>query len=437
MPDVIFNLDSPDLVPLIPFGNLISLQGGDAGANPDSIETLTGLLAADYRTDERLLHFYDSLYDLSENSHLVRLMKALLGDSGAGQLRKRSMVSRLQNTLSGTRFFDLDKFYGAIFGAQRKIPEALIIDPMESTATPDEWDEIVAADANYRNRVTALGRSIAMGGTVPGLIAAAEALTGVDCDLYETWPLIDRYGAGGGTTGRLWTDVEAAYPLWSDIDGVPWNEIEDAVIFGRTGTNSRSEIVVRPKKVYPSTAEGDLDRIEDEMALIEVLGKLKPANILLTVDPDGLSLHQPTPVAGLMSDSDYWEVVPKVSPRAGLGSRWAKVYPHSLVRVRKGLDQETSPRILPRPPLSGTQGREWDHNTFVSAARGYILDENGDEVPGDNFDRVASPEGDLLSFTAGAGVADAKSLTAARATGDGVLVAHPYEGARLVQETVS
>jgi len=437
MPDVVFNQGEPDSTALIPFGALIPLQGGVSSPDGDDIEIQTGLLAADYRTDERLTHFHESLYDLSENSHLVRLMKALLGDTGAGQLRKRSMVSRLQNTLSGSRYFDLDGFYGAIFSARRKIPESLIIDPMESTATPDEWDEIHSNDAAYRNRVTALGRAIAMGGTVPGLTAAAEALTGVDCDLYETWPLIDRYGAGGGTTGRLWDDVETDYPTWDDFGTTTWNEVQDEVLFGRTGTNSRSEIVIRPKKVYPSTPEGVLDRTEDEMALIQVLGKLKPANILLTVDPDGLALHQATPVAGLLSDSDFWEVVPKVSPRAGLGTRWAKIYPHSIVRVRKGLANESSPRILPKPPLTGTQGRQWDHNSFVSSARGYTLDADGVEQSGENFDRAATPDGEVLAFTAAAGLSDAKSLVAARTTGDGVLTTHPYEGPRSTVETVT
>jgi hypothetical protein len=430
MPDEIFNQDNGTVVPLIPYGSLLPLQGGVSTPNSSDVEYLTGLLVPDYRTDERLAHFHESLYDLSENSHLVRLMRALLGDSGAGQLRKRSLVARLQSTLTGSRFFDLDGFYGAIFGASRKIPEVLPLDPMESTATPDEWDEIEAADAAYRNRVKDLARAIAMGGTVPGLTAAAEALMGVDCDLYETWPLIDAYGAGGGSTGRLWDDVETDYPLWSDFPPATWAEVEDAVLFGRTGTNSRGEFVVRAKKDYPNTPEGRLDRAEDEMALIQVLGKLKPAGILMTVDPDGLALHQSTPVSNIKADSEYWEVVPKVSPRAGQGSKWAQVYPHSLVRVKKGLPQETSPRILPKPPMSKTQGREWDHNSFVSAARGYALDGDGNEISGDNFDRASTSEGVLVEFTPAAGLADSRSLAAARTTSDGIMVAHPYAGAR-------
>jgi hypothetical protein len=433
MPDQIFNQDVPDFQPLIPFGNLIPIQGGITTPTSDDIEILTSLLAVDYRTDERFAHFYEGQYDLSDNSHLVRFLKALLGDTGAGQLRKRSLVVRLQNTLSGSRFFDLDRFYGAIFGAARKIPEVLPLDPMESTATPDEWDEITAADAQYRNRVTMLGRSIAMGGTVPGLTAAAEALTGVDCDLYETWPLIDNYGVGGGSTGRTWDDTEADFPTWGDIDGTTWAEVEDIVLFGRTGTNSRSEFVVRVKKEYDTW----LEQAEDELAIVQVLGKLKPASVLMTVDPDGLPLHQAARISGVTSDSDYWEVVPKVSPRTSLGDRWAVIYPHSLVRASKGLDPEKSPRILPRPPLSGTQGRQWDHNSFVSSVLGYTIAEDGTVGTADNFDRVPTDEGTVKSFSPAAGLSDSRSLAAARATGDGITVSHPYTGARQVAKTAT
>jgi hypothetical protein len=436
MPDAIFDVGGTPTVKYIPFGSLIPIQGGVNTPTTDQIEIETSLLAADYNTFERLAHFHESLYDLSDSSHLLRLMKALLGDSGTGQLRKRSLVTRLQNSLGGTHFYDLDRFYGAIFGAARKIPEFLPLDPMESTATPDEWDDIMRADAEYRNRVTALARAIPMGGTVPGITAAAEALTGVDCDLYETWPLIDAYGAGSGQTGRSWDDVEAAYAAWNDFPPDTWADVTDEIIFGRTGLNSRDEFIVRPKKTYPDSEAGRLDRSEDELALIQVLGKLKPASILMTIDMDGLALHRSASMADIKSDSNYWEVVPKVSPRSS-AARWAVVYPHSLVRVKQGLEPEKSPRILPRPPHAGTQGREWDHNSFVSSARGYVLDDAGNEVPGDNVDYVLNSSGVVDAFTAAAGLSDPRALAGARAAGDGITVAHPYAGARLSAKTAS
>lgn len=436
MPDAIFDVGGTETTQYIPFNSLIPIQGGLGTPTTDQVDIETSLLAADYASAERLAHFHESLYDLGESSHILRFMKALLGDAGAGQLRKRSLVVRLQNTLAGTHFYDLDRFYGSIFGAGRKVPEFLPLDPMESTATPDEWDDMMRADAAYRNRVVALARAVPMGGTVPGLTAAAEALTGVDCDLYETWPLIDSYGIGGGSTGRTWADVEAAYPDWDSFPTDSWADVMDAVAFGRTGINSRSEFVIRPKKVYPDTTEGILDRNEDELALIQVLGKLKPASILMTVDVDGLALHRTADISSIKSDSDYWEVVPKVSPRSNT-SRWAQVYPHSLVRVKQGLDPETAPRILPRPPHAGTQGREWDHNSFVSAARSYVLDDAGNEVVGEDVDYVMNADGTVDAFTAAAGLSDPRALAGARAAGDGITVAHPYTGARQIARTAS
>jgi len=125
-----------------------------------------------------------------------------------------------------------------------------------------------------------------------------------------------------------------------------------------------------------------------------------------------------------------------VSPR-GSGTRWAKIYPHSQVRVKKGLSRESSPRILPRPPLGGTQGREWDHNAFVSSARGYTLDSEGNEVAGDNVDLVMGDDGQVIAFSAPSGLSDPRALSGARATGDGVLVSHPYSGSRQVARTTS
>ncbi|MFE4863235.1 hypothetical protein, partial [Streptomyces sp. NPDC056670] len=174
-------------------GGLIPLQADITVPQSTALSSATGMLVADTAISEQLRHFPEEVYDLRPTSHLVRLMQALLGESGVGQLRKRLLLAQLQAlSSSGARFFDLDRFYGSLFGATRASTEQLSINPMETAAaTAAEWESIEAADASFRDRMTALAQSIAMGGTVPGLTAAAEAITGVECDVFESWALME------------------------------------------------------------------------------------------------------------------------------------------------------------------------------------------------------------------------------------------------------
>ena len=65
-----------------------------APSNP--LNTGTSLLVPDRHYDAKLQHFFEEIYDLRPESHLTRFLKAMLGDSGVGQLRTRSLFYRLQ-----------------------------------------------------------------------------------------------------------------------------------------------------------------------------------------------------------------------------------------------------------------------------------------------------------------------------------------------------
>ena len=74
---------------------------------------------------DRLGHFDPDIYDLRDNSHLMKLLRAMLGGAGAGGLRKQIAIARLQNSFHTTHFLDLDRFYGALFGIVRTQAELM------------------------------------------------------------------------------------------------------------------------------------------------------------------------------------------------------------------------------------------------------------------------------------------------------------------------
>src|SRR4051794_17404766 len=107
----------------------------------------TNLLSPMPRVADILNQFPPEVYTTDETSHLARLLNVLLGDAGMGGLKKQYLIARLQTTIQGSHFFDLDRFYGALFGVRRRPEEVLAIDPYTDIATPDQWTQIDAQDA--------------------------------------------------------------------------------------------------------------------------------------------------------------------------------------------------------------------------------------------------------------------------------------------------
>jgi hypothetical protein len=418
---------------------ILPLQADPAGAQVSGVERATNMLIPDAPTSQQLKNFPEELYDLRDSTTLVRLMKVLLGDAGAGQLRKRAMVTRLEGYLAGANFFDLDRFYGAIFGALRNPLESLDINPMDDVATPDEWDALLSADASFRERISNLATAINMGGTVPGLKRAAEAICQAEVDIYESWQLLDAYASFLNPTPKTWSQVEVAHPTWDSFDSTDtWNAIEGTITVGRTGTLSRSEIVVRPKKEYAVNPDSPYEFPLDENALVRVLQHLRPAGTIVTIDPTMGNPHQLAPISGLQADSEYWEVIPKVTPSGSLNDI-ASIYPLSANQVSSGL-QVGDQRVIARPPWSSSVGRGWSYNPMVAGAKSYSYpapDPTDVMDPQDSTPSVATDDqtivyrdGTSVRYAATKAVMSAQRVLSGLAVADGVLVAHPYTADR-------
>lgn len=432
----------PDLVhqsstifdwPDTPTTSILDLQTVPTQPLPADLSTATGLLSPDVPTRSRLAHFPDEEYDLSDSSHLTRFLKAMLGDSGAGQLRKRQLVARLQTLLNSTHFYDLDAFYGALFGANRGVTGALPINPYTDVATADGWDEISTIDAAFREKLLALARAITLGGTPLGLQAMAEALTGVDCDIYEVWALLDAQGASG--VANAWDSVEATYPTWDAIEGQSYNDISGTQTFGNMSEDNRSEVVVRPKKVYDPTPEGQRERADDIRGILRVLEVLKPAHALLSVDSDGVGVHAEATPSSITADSEYWEISSRVVPKPEV----AKFY--KVVDIT--YDARSNPHGIdsaqPQPPFTSAQGQQWSYANEVVSVKSEAtskvyaterLFDTAKKLSTVEYDTVHFPDGTKKTYLPSHAVIDPKAATAGRIASDGVMIASPYSGSR-------
>ncbi|WP_428957961.1 DUF7297 family protein [Streptomyces sp. cg35] len=421
---------------ILPNG-LMPLQADVTVPQTASLASSTGMLVADVSIAEQMRHFPEEVYDLRPTSHLMRLMQALLGDSGVGQLRKRLLLAQLQSlSASGARFFDLDRFYGSLFGATRTDAEQLPINPMEtSSATAAEWEGIEAADASFRDRMTALAQAIALGGTLPGLQAAAEAVTAAEVDIFESWALIEA-AENPEEAGHSWAWMEGAN--WQEYEGQIWGALEGTPFYGRSGVLTRSELLVRVNRDYPSTPEGRAQRTSDEWALVRVLERLKPAHILLTVDTQGTSALLSRAISAVSADSENWEIATRVTPgQVALG---ASPYPLSPLQEADGVDP-ASARVLPKPPLTARLGDEWSYGSQMPTCRSYAYAPTSDvdftepgpvpDMASDAIDQaVVWRDGTSTVYRASLGALDPLQAQAARAGSDGVMVANPYSGDR-------
>lgn len=453
--------------------SLLQTQIDPASPQVAALRRGTNLLTPDRRVESRLAHFPGDLYDLRPQSHLTRFLKAILGDAGFGHIRKRYLLARLQQTFRSTHFYDLDRFYGALFGAQRLRAERLPLNPMTSVGTSDEWDQIHGADTSFRERVHALAKAIPLGATVPGMKTAAEAVTSVPCEVIETWRSLDYARRHGYRTRddiveREWREVTAFYGTYSRMQGLTYDEIADVPVtfveanrtwsevfrdfptygdadsgsvppttwhdvqFRRVPVgrvrNDRTEFTVRPLKHYRTdSADSRRERGEDEYALRRVLNVLKPTSSRLTLDTEGVPLHQPITLGEVASPSNGYEIVTHVTPRSS-AVLLPDTYPLSAGQVADRVDSGDQ-RVLPRAPFAAVEGTGWTYNNEIVAAQSYAEDSYGNRVD-NNFELISNFIGEVQAFPPDRAVLDARQAEAMRLASDGVLVAHPYSQVR-------
>jgi hypothetical protein len=137
--------------------------------------------------------FPESVYNKSLDSHLVKLMYALLGPSGVGGLRKQYLQARLLLEDSGLETSNLDDFYGDPIGFGRILEESYD-ETSRSLLSRAEWEVIRAKDAKYRNRAIDFVNGARAGNTPQGMHLVARSGLGHECEIIECYRYIyDQY----------------------------------------------------------------------------------------------------------------------------------------------------------------------------------------------------------------------------------------------------
>lgn len=423
--------------------SLLSLQKSISEPEIPELATGTSLLNPSESTRSRLAHFDPNLYDLRSNSHLTRFLHSLLGDSGTGQLRKRVLMNRLWSILYTTHFYDLDRFYGAIFNVSRHPDEVLPVDPMVNLATPDGWDEISTWDARYRERLMKLAYAIPMGGTPSGVKLMAEALTGVECEVYEIWSLVESAGALG--FGRTYQQVANTYVNYAGLEGNTWGEIEARPIFGQMGNDIRNEFIIRPKKNYEETPEGRRTRAYDTNGIRRVIEKLKPAGTVVSVDDKGVQLRTPAPISNVFADSEFWDVVPRVISSREMETLYDTTRNAYDARDNPSGMQQSNP-AQGKTPFYEFLGQAWSAVPDIQRAEGWWnlitsvrswrelggLEGFGRQnrlANNNNYDTQVF-NGRRVEYSPNKAYIDPKTAVAGHIAGDGVLTASPYSAPR-------
>lgn len=363
---------------------------------------------------DRLGHFDPDLYDLRDSSHLMKLLKVLLGASGLGGLRRQAAVARLQGMFNGMHFLDLDHFYGALFGIQRTQGEAYTdqnFNPYLDAADPEGWDEIQSKDSAYRSRLISFAKAIPLGATYIGLKSMAEALLSAPCEIYESWALVEENLENAVTPGVLtytYGAIESTVVKWGSMEGTTWSTWGGSNItqVSRLGLNTRSDFVVQPKR--------DITRAE-HYQLVRVLERFKPAGSQFIIDPRGVALHAPITPRNIAADSEYWEVIATITPNPNLVV--PRSSPYSLIRRQ------------PRPAFSQYQSEEWSYNGEVNTVTSYVM-ESGNLVSRGDDELVTYADGKQHRYIAKDAVMSSAQALSARLVSDGVLTTGAYSTTR-------
>lgn len=386
---------------------LLAMQAPQGIPRSVLVETTTDPLLPAQKVEQMLGHFFEGIYDLSAEGHLARYLKVILGDSGCGQLRKKYTYHHLSQVLMTTYFYDIDRFYSDLFGVRRVVSERLDIDPYEGTATEEEWEALMAADAAYRGRAEQFSRSIAWAGTPTGISIAASAILGVPVQVYETYEYLDAtedYAPADLIDINTYGDIEGTF--YGDLDGMPYGQVEsDSPYRGRLST-SRGEFIVRPLR--PITDE-------EKYELIRTISRIKPAEALMTIDSRGIDIHERVPALRAAADSSYWSVRSAVAA----SDTDAQYYD----RYDGG-----NPVHQPRPAFSGYQSEAWSYNNDVVSISSHAEDSDGAVIIDANFQRRTNPTtGQVFEYSPDRALASTVSILLGRSVSDGVLSVSPVE----------
>ena len=377
-------------------------KGLDQGSN---------LLLPPLLLEERLAHFAEEVFNIAPETHLARFMKALLGESGAGYIRKRLIILRLAEALSGTTFFDIDRFFGALFAVGRRSHEAIEFDPYTEYASVEDWEAVLAADAAYRSRVYNFAKAIHLGATPVGIESISEAMLEMDVDLTEGYIRADQ-------VSRTYGELEGDFADYGSMDGELYDSLEGGD--GDASSQDRFHFTVKPKKAVSYEAQYDL---------VRALMRFKPANTTFSIQPATTDLLRRVAIRTAWSPSRYWEVRRRVVTTRSNYQAYGAEAPGELVEPRSapftthqneawsllgsliGISSYTLPTII--QPLEA----ESDPDVVI----------NGSDVATPHLvERINFSDGSYIDYFEKFAIRNEREVMAGRMASDGIAVSNPF-----------
>ena len=291
---------------------------------PSGLVTVTSPLLPDQQVLARMSNFPAATYSLNYHSHLVKLMGVLLGPAGGGQLRQRALVNRMREGFSSTFFSDLDSFWGAILGIARQSSEQLVINPYTTAAPYTTWIAMSQADSTYRDRLYQAIRAIANYGPSPiGIQKVAEAILLCPVELTENY-----YAS---PTGQY---------AWY--------------------------VTLTPHAVITQV---------QEMDLLNILSRIKPANVVVKLASLTGSPYLAVPLRGAYASTSYYEIVATSSSSEIYGSD-----------------------IIPQYAFGSSQSGYWNLNSSVAGSLSYAYNPDGTVLTATDFERVVWADGTATNY---------------------------------------
>lgn len=362
-----------------------------------ALATVTQPLLVPVQTDERFRNFPPQTYNLNPHSNLVRFLRVLLGDAGAGQLRKRLIMNRLSQVMTGAYFYDLDTFYGAIFGIKRATAELLSIDPYTTTASQSTWRELAKADASYKQRLFQFGRAIEYGPSPIGMRLIAEAILNITCDIYESFRYADNQALTYGGMESF---------TYLQLQGFTYAQLEGAI--GNTPNSLvRKQFIIAPHRpITPVEA----------YAVMQVIEQLKPADALYEIISEGPDVYQPVPISGVWADSIYWEIQQNVTVTGtGANNPYGQVVAGTVIQPSK-------------PPFNAYQGEQWFYNKDIVGSISYAQDSTQKVILNPDIQRIVWTDNTYTDFLPTSAILPWWQATLGRYAQDGVMAINPVAG---------
>ena len=228
-------------------------------------------------------HLPDEVYNKAFDSHLVRFIYALLGPAGVGNLRTQFAQARLLFEAHDLDLYDLDRFYGNPLQFGRITDETYTAD-ITGLLPQEEWEEIRAKDAKYRNRIIDFLAGARAGCTPLGMRLVARSGLGHEVEIIENYKAM----FDANTDDPLDLVEQGQTRLLNEMIILPRQEVTQSEVQMLTITGSPTGGTFRFVVLNPALTSTDIawnsSRQEIQIALIDMLG-VSPSSISVTGGP--------------------------------------------------------------------------------------------------------------------------------------------------------